>query len=61
MEPENNDKLLKCVDCKTSFIWTEGEQEFLNKLVDEGSIQELIPPKRCHPCKEARSRKFNRN
>lgn len=42
---------LKCL-CGESFIWSVGEQEFLNDLAIKGKIQEVVPPKRCFVCKQ---------
>ena len=43
------DKVLKCVDCGQSFIFTVGEQGFYYS-------KELSKPKRCKPCRDFRRR-----
>lgn len=45
---EFQDKLLKCVDCGTEFVFTAGEQLF---FFDKQFKNE---PKRCKPCKAKR-------
>jgi CxxC-x17-CxxC domain-containing protein len=42
------DRPLNCIDCKTEFVFTAGEQEFYQRK----GFREL--PKRCKPCREAR-------
>jgi CxxC-x17-CxxC domain-containing protein len=42
---ELRDKVLKCVDCKTDFVFTIGEQEFFREK------QFRNEPKRCKSCK----------
>lgn len=45
-------------NCGDTFIWTAGEQRFLQRLVDEkkenrdGSYVTFIEPKRCPPCRQ---------
>jgi len=46
---EYQDKVLKCVDCGTEFIFTAGEQSF---FADKGFRHE---PKRCKSCKSNRT------
>jgi hypothetical protein len=38
------DERIECCDCKTTFIWTEGEQTYYK---DKG----LALPKRCYACR----------
>ena len=45
---EYQDKVLKCTDCGTEFIFTAGEQAF---FADKGFRHE---PKRCKNCKSMR-------
>jgi CxxC-x17-CxxC domain-containing protein len=45
---EYRDKVLKCVDCGTDFVFTAGEQIF---YADKGFRNE---PKRCKNCKSQR-------
>jgi CxxC-x17-CxxC domain-containing protein len=47
--PEFTDKILKCVDCGTEFVFSAGEQLF---FADKNFRNE---PKRCKPCKQSRS------
>jgi CxxC-x17-CxxC domain-containing protein len=46
---EYKDKVLKCVDCGTEFVFTAGEQLF---YADKGFKNE---PKRCKACKNRKS------
>ena len=46
---EFQDKMLRCVDCGTEFIWTAGEQLF---FADKNFKNE---PKRCKTCKGKRT------
>lgn len=41
------DVKIKCKDCGEEFIFTTGEQEYFEK-------NNLIPPKRCKNCRDAR-------
>jgi CxxC-x17-CxxC domain-containing protein len=45
---EFQDKVLKCVDCGTEFVFTSGEQSFFY------AKQFLNEPKRCKTCKTKR-------
>jgi len=46
---EFQDRILRCVDCATEFIWTAGEQQF---FADKNFKNE---PKRCKACKAKRA------
>jgi CxxC-x17-CxxC domain-containing protein len=46
---EFQDRMLKCVDCGTEFVFTAGEQQFFS---DKGFKNE---PKRCKSCKTKRA------
>ena len=46
---EFQDRILRCVDCGTEFIWTAGEQQF---FADKNFKNE---PKRCKNCKAKRA------
>jgi CxxC-x17-CxxC domain-containing protein len=46
---EYQDKVLKCAECGTEFVFTAGEQAF---FADKGFRHE---PKRCKNCKSTRS------
>ena len=41
---------LTCV-CNSPFVWTRGEQLFINKLKDEGKIPSVQTPRRCLDCR----------
>ena len=41
---EFQDRILRCVDCATEFVWTAGEQQFFKN-----------EPKRCKACKSKRA------
>lgn len=45
------DKQIECVECGTTFVFTEAEQ---NKFATLGFTNE---PKRCKPCRDARKAK----
>jgi CxxC-x17-CxxC domain-containing protein len=45
---EFQDRVLRCVDCGTEFVWTAGEQQF---FADKNFKNE---PKRCKTCKTKR-------
>lgn len=49
----NVDVDILCIDCKTSFIWTAGEQNFFQT---KGLTN---PPKRCKPCKKAKNQRLS--
>src|SRR5436190_18375679 len=46
---EFQDRILRCVDCGTEFVWTAGEQQF---FADKNFKNE---PKRCKACKTKRA------
>jgi CxxC-x17-CxxC domain-containing protein len=46
---EYQDRVLKCTDCGSEFVFTAGEQAF---YADKGFRNE---PKRCKPCKARRA------
>jgi CxxC-x17-CxxC domain-containing protein len=52
LEPEHQDRTIKCVDCGEEFTWTAGEQVFFH---DKGLRNE---PKRCKPCKQAKNERL---
>lgn len=48
------------------FVWSVGEQRFMEKLLQSGKIDEIIAPRRCPDCRKARkeyleSKKNNQN
>ncbi len=50
---EYRDRVLKCIDCGSEFVFTAGEQLF---FADKGFKNE---PKRCKPCKSKRSQSLS--
>jgi CxxC-x17-CxxC domain-containing protein len=46
--PEFQDRVLKCVDCGTDFVFTSGEQQFYHEKDFRNE------PKRCKACKAKR-------
>ena len=46
-------KMLKCVDCKEDFEFTEGEEAFFKEKFGD----DFKPPKRCKPCRKANKQK----
>ncbi|KKT20036.1 MAG: hypothetical protein UW07_C0019G0008 [Candidatus Nomurabacteria bacterium GW2011_GWF2_43_8] len=59
MNPYNDIELV-CL-CGEPFVWSAGEQTFINDLYEKGKIPSVQQPKRCVPCrkkkKEQRERK----
>lgn len=65
-----NDKKLICQDCQQHFTFTAGEQEYLNRLAEEGKFDHEDPetgemiqgtvqtPKRCKACRMAKKARF---
>ncbi len=47
-----------CVQCKRDFVWTAGEQHFINRLHEEGKIQSVTKPKRCPDCRKQKRERF---
>lgn len=54
MNQDYKDKDLVCTVCDNPFIWTSGEQSFINDLKDKGKIQFVQEPKRCAECRQKR-------
>lgn len=48
----NIDIDIQCIDCRTEFTWTAGEQDF---FLAKGLTN---PPKRCKPCKKAKNQRL---
>jgi len=48
------DQNIKCVDCGNVFVFTEAEQKFFEKLVQDGKIPSFVAPKRCKNCRQAK-------
>jgi hypothetical protein len=46
-----------CV-CGKGFIWTSGEQLFMNRLYEEGKIKEIVEPKRCPDCRKKKKERY---
>jgi hypothetical protein len=40
-----------CISCGEEFVWTAGEQAFLQSLLISGKIPFIRMPKRCRNCK----------
>lgn len=59
---EYQDKELVCQEknCGRSFIFTAGEQNFLQGLYEDGKIQAITAPKRCEDCKAKKKERFAR-
>lgn len=59
----NKDISIVCV-CGKQFYWTEGEQDFLQKLIDagksnrDGSAISFTHPKRCIDCRAAKKKMY---
>jgi CxxC-x17-CxxC domain-containing protein len=49
---EFDDVEKQCMDCQETFIWSAGEQSFF------AAHQLSNPPKRCKPCKRAKSQRI---
>ena len=45
--------------CGQSFVWTEGEQHFMNRLVEEGRVDKVNQPKRCPDCRAKKKAQMN--
>ena len=56
---EYQDIELICL-CGAPFIWTSGEQKFLNDLADEGKIASVQQPRRCVPCRQQKKTQMKR-
>lgn len=60
------DKELVCTQCRTNFIWTFGEQEFIQGLIDDGKTGRdgrpivMTTPKRCKECRLKRKQEKER-
>jgi len=52
------DKVFNCKDCSIEFIWSAGEQMFLNSLLDNKKIPFVAEPTRCYACKKQRDNYF---
>jgi predicted exporter len=51
------DKQIQCVECSQPFAFTEQMRSRLERLVQEGKIEQYHEPKRCHPCREAKKQR----
>lgn len=47
------DQTLSCVDCQQSFIHSERDQQFFERM-------NFTPPKRCKPCRDAKKQRRDR-
>jgi hypothetical protein len=65
MKKYYSDVRIVCRDCGQEFVWTGGEQSFVQRLIDEGkkwrSGEEIVfaEPKRCPGCRAKKKEKFN--
>lgn len=59
MENQYQDIELTCL-CGMPFIWTSGEQKFINDLLESGKIPSVQTPKRCLECRKKRKEELNR-
>lgn len=50
-------KTLECVDCGASFEFTDGMKANLERLVEEGKIEQWTEPKRCMDCRNAKKQR----
>ncbi len=46
--------------CGDPFVWTAGEQRFMNELASKGKISSVIPPKRCIPCRNKKKERMKK-
>lgn len=60
MNTNYQDKEIVCALCGMNFVWTSGEQSFLNDLKDAGKIQFVVSPKRCPDCRRIRKEEQER-
>ena len=51
MEEELFDIRIVCKNCGTMFIWTTGEQDFMYKLKEKGSVSDVYIPHSCPACR----------
>ena len=52
-----SDITLVCVNPKCdnpNFLWTDGEQKFMQRLLEEGKIDTIVEPRRCANCRKKR-------
>lgn len=40
------------------FVWTVGEQKFLQRLYDDGKVDALNQPKRCNGCRRMKKARY---
>lgn len=59
---EYQDETLLCQEknCGNEFVWTGGEKEFMNSLMEDGKIQSVTPPKRCESCRAKKRARFDK-
>lgn len=48
------DQMLTCKQCGAQFPFTERDQEFYSKMVDDRTGKTWEPPKSCRPCRQKR-------
>lgn len=44
--------------CGRNFIYTKGEQNFMNGLMEDGRIKAVTAPKRCEECRNKKRERF---
>ena len=54
MNDDLNDQVRVCVDCGIEYVWSAGEQEHWRQ-------RNLVPPKRCKPCRTRRRVEIERS
>jgi len=55
-----SDIKIQCIDCKTSFLFTIGEQEFMQGLKNDGKIASVNAPKRCGDCRQKKKERYEK-
>ena len=58
--PNYQDKEIQC-ECGEYFVWTKGEQKFMNRLLQQGKVKKVTEPKRCKECRIKKRAKFDNN
>lgn len=59
---EYQDIELTCQEknCGKTFLFTAGEQDFMNGLMEDGKIQSVTAPKRCEDCRAKKRERFEK-
>lgn len=53
------EKKFICSQCKSEFTWTIGEQKFMHKLYEQGTIDTVKEPKRCPECRQKKKARYD--